>query len=244
MNKLQAAIAVVLTVSSGVASASGAFTGRVGATLGNYSSQGTATSRGCCGPDGTVYLDYDDSSAQYGLILGGGVSVSRFFVDLGVELTTFSDQYDQDGDGVEDAYFRTDGLLTTGVFLGDHFSLFGGYRHATFGTGVFSDGYGSTEYGPFAGAGVSFRPGKKIGLGLSVAYNDLTLEFDGSTLDDVDYSGLSVKGQLNIVGTPHAVFLRWQRFDADVSYPGDHDYEQTDDYINVGYTATFDFSSW
>lgn len=244
-NAIVVGIVLVLGgVTSGTALASGAFTGRVGATVGNYKFEDRAVDQGCCGnPIGTEFTS-EDSSGQYGLLAGLGLTAGRFFVDVGAEVDTYSEKYDIDGDGQEDQYYRTDGLLTLGVFIGDRWTIFGGYRHATFGDGVFSEDFGNTEDGPFLGGGVSFRLGKAMSLGASAAYNMLTLSSQGQVFDDVDLDGISVKLQGSFTGTPHAIFLRWQRFEGDQSEPGLFDYEYTEDYLNVGYQATFDFTSW
>lgn len=239
-----AGLAVILGMAaSGTAVASGAFTGRVGLTGGTYKFEDKAVDQGCCGnPIGTEFTS-EDSSGQYGVLAGIGLSVARFFVDVGAEVDTYAEKYDVDGDGQEDSYFRTDKLLTLGAFIGDRWTVFGGYRHATFGDAVFSEDYGNTEDGPFLGGGVSFRLGKAMSMGASAAYNKLTLSSDG-LIDDIDLEGFSVKLQGSFTGTPHSIFLRWQRFDGDESVAGSYDYEYTEDYINLGYQATFDFTSW
>lgn len=236
-------VALVLGIAtSGTASASGAFTGRVGATAGTYEFNSTETDLGCCGNPIGFQLTTEDNSGQYGLLGGLGLTVGRFFVDVGVEVDTYSQKYDFDGDGQEDSYFRTDKLLTLGAFLGDRWTIFGGYRHATFGDAVFSEDFGNTEDGPFIGGGVSFRLGKALSLGTSAAYNRLTYTEEGTAFD-VDLDGFSVKVQGSFTGTPHAIFLRWQRFDGEYEEPG-YLLEYTEDYLNVGYQATFDFTSW
>lgn len=244
MKRLHVVAVVVAGMSfSATAWAGGAFTGRVGLTGGTYEFQDQFTDRGCCGTPGTVYTG-DENSGQYGLLGGLGIAAGPFFADVGLEYITYSQKYDLDGDGQEDSYYRTDGLLTLGFFLGSHWTIFGGYRHATFGDGFFSEDFGNTETGPFLGGGVSFRPGKKVSLGASAAYNSLTLSSDGTVLEDLDLQGFSVKFNLGFVGTPHAIFLRWQRFEGDESIPNRYDWEYTEDYLNLGYQATFGFASW
>lgn len=249
MKRIHAGIALVLGLAaSGTAMASGAFTGRVGLTGGTYEFDEKFIDQGCCGnPLGTTFTD-ESSSGQYGLIAGIGLTAGRFFADGGLEYSKYSKDRDTDFDGNEDtAFYRTDLLLTLGFFIGDRWTVFGGYRNATFGDGFRSEdpaGFGNTEDGPFLGAGISFRPGKRISLGTSVAYNLLTLSSDGTAFDDLDLEGISAKLQMSFLGTPHAVFLRWQHFDGDESIGGSYDYEYTEDYVNVGYQATFDFASW
>lgn len=244
MKRAYLGIAMILGLAaSSTAIAGGAFTGRAGATAGTYDFEETFVDRGCCGGLGTLTSDH--SSGQYGLLGGLGLSVERVFADVGLEALQYSKDVDTDGDGNEDtAFYRTDFLLTLGVFVGDRWTVFGGYRHATFGDGFFSEDLGNTENGPFLGGGVSFRAGKRVSLGMSAAYNLLTLSQDGQAFEDLDLAGFSVKGQMAFLGTPHAIFLRWQRFDGDESEAGSYDYEYTEDYINVGYQATFDFTSW
>lgn len=244
MHRISACVALILGVAlSSSAAASGAFTGRVGLTLGSYQYEAREVDLGCCGnPIGFQITDESDSG-QYGVMGGLGLTAGPFFGDLGLEVDTYAEKYDLDGDNVEDDYFRTDGLLTLGVFLGNHWSVFGGYRHATFGDGIFSEQYGNTEDGPFLGGGFTFRPSKKISLGMSAAYNKLTLSYDGNSVEDVDLDGLSLKFNLGFAGTPHAIFLRWQRFEGEYEEPG-YLYEYTEDYVNLGYQATFGFASW
>lgn len=246
MQRTLTGIALILGLAaSGSAAASGALTGRVGLTAGTYAFENKAIDQGCCGnPTGTILFEGDDSSTQYGGLAGIGLTAGRFFVDLGAEVITYGDEYDIDGDGSEDAYYRTDGLLTLGVFLGDRWSLFGGYRNAKFGDGIYSEDNGNTESGPFLGGGVSFRAGKKASIGVSAAYNSLTLSSEGTTFDDLDLEGISAKVQLAILGTPHVIFVRLQRFEGDESVTGSYDYEYTEDYLNLGYQATFDFTTW
>jgi hypothetical protein len=249
MNRFYTGIVMLIgLVASTTAAASGAFTGRVGVTGGTYDYEDKFTDvDGFFGAPGTVYSS-DESSGQYGVLGGLGLTAGPFFGDLGFEFTTYSQKYDLDGDGVEDNYFRTDGLLTLGFFLGKNFTVFGGYRHATFGDAFFADDYGNTEDGPFLGGGFSFRPGKKVSLGVSAAYNALTLKYDGGAVSDVDLDGISLKFNLGFVGTPHAIFLRWQRFDGDQSENDPaffrYQYEYSEDYVNLGYQATFGFASW
>jgi len=63
MNRTTAGIALILGLAvSSTAMASGAFTGRVGVTGGNYEFNDQFTDQGCCGnPAGTVFTS-DDSS--------------------------------------------------------------------------------------------------------------------------------------------------------------------------------------
>lgn len=230
-----AGVALVLGVAmSGTAMASGAFTGRVGAMIGTYQYTDEI--------NGVQNSDYD--SSQYGLLLGTGLTVGRFFADAGIEQFQYSKDRDTDGDLEEDdAYYRSDFLLNLGVFIGDHWTVFGGYRHSTQGDGVFDDNAGYTANGPLIGGGFSFRAGKKIALGAAAAYNSLTFSQDGTAIDDFDLEGFSLKLQMSFLGTPHAIFLRGQRFNGEQSFTGGN-YEATEDYFNVGYQATFDFVSW
>src|SRR5262245_26795821 len=97
--------------SSGVAQAGGAITGR--ASAGSYNQETTIVDQGCCGnPVGTEFSD-DYSSGQFGVMGGVGVTVSRFFGDVGLELVGYSKEADTDFDGQEDtAMYRSDFLLT------------------------------------------------------------------------------------------------------------------------------------
>jgi len=223
---------------SGTAAASGAFTGRVGLAAGTYEFDAEATSTGCdtCFPAGTVFYTADDGDSTYGLLLGTGLTAGRFFVDVGLEAA----QYHENSD-----FYRTDGLLTLGVFLGDRWTIFGGWRNATFGDGFFSETNGNTETGPFLGGGVSFRPGRATSLGVSAGYNKITLSYDGATFEDTDLDGFSLKLQMAFLGTPHAIFLRAQRFEGEEDVPQfSYIYDFSETYFNLGYQATFDFASW
>jgi hypothetical protein len=215
------------------AQASGAFTGRVGLSWGTYDFEDEFVDEGCCGGLGTITSEADDTT--YGLLLGSTLATGRFFADLGLEYSTYAD---------EDDFYRTDGLLNLGLYLGERWVAFAGYRHATFGEGFFSDEGGNTQTGPFFGGGVSFRAGEQISLGASLAYNLLTLNVDGRDIDDFDLAGLSAKLQVNVLGTPHSVFLRYQQFDGDIDESGVFAYEYEEAYLNLGYQMTFDFSSW
>jgi hypothetical protein len=246
MQRAYAGVAMILGLAaSSTAMAGGAFTGRVGATAGTYSFDDKyVDTGGFFGPAGAAYTS-EDNTGQFGVLAGTGLSVGRFFTDVGIEALKYSREFDTDGDGEDDtAFYRTDFLLTLGAFIGDRWTVFGGYRHATFGDGFFSEDLGSTENGPFLGGGVSFRAGKALSMGVSAAYNMLTLSQDGQNFEDLDLGGFSVKGQMSFLGTPHAIFLRWQRFDGDEAEAGIYEYEYTEDYLNVGYQATFDFKSW
>jgi hypothetical protein len=245
MNQVYTGIIMLIGLAaSSTAAAGGAFTGRAGVTLGTYEFNSREVDLGCCGNPIGFSISNEDNSGQYGVLGGLGLNAGLFFADVGLEVDTYNEKYDLDGDGVEENYFRTDGLLTLGVFIGSHWSVFGGYRHATFGDGVFSEEYGNTENGPFLGGGFSFRPGKKVSLGMSAAYNSLTLSYDGTNVEDIDLDGFSVKFNLGFVGTPHAIFLRWQRFDGEYDEEPGYLYEYTEDYLNLGYQATFGFASW
>lgn len=235
MNRVRTSVVLALgLIASGSAAASGAFTGRVGATVGSYQYEDEV--------NGVANADYD--SGQYGVLLGLGLTAGRFFGDVGIEQFQYAKDRDTDGDFEEDdPYYRSDFLVTLGAFLGDHWTVFGGYRHSTQGDGVFADDGGYTADGPLLGGGVSFRAGKKIGLGASAAYNFLSFSQDGQVVDDFDLDGISVKLQMNFVGTPHAIWLRGQRFTGEQSFGGG-EYEATEDYFNIGYQATFGFASW
>jgi hypothetical protein len=239
MKRVHAGIALVLGLAvSGTAGASGAFTGRVGLTGGTYEFDAEATSTGCptCFPAGTVFFTAEDADNTYGLLLGTGLTAGRFFVDVGAEVSTYSENSD---------FYRSDGLLTLGAFIGDRWTVFGGFRNATFGDGVFSETNGNTETGPFLGGGVSFRAGKRLSMGVSAAYNKITLSDDSGTFEDTDLDGFSLKLQMSFLGTPHAIFLRGQRFDGEENVSEfSYIYEYSETYFNLGYQATFDFTSW
>lgn len=245
MKKLAVGIVAILAFGmSGLAQAEGAWTGRVGALGGPYKFKDKFTdTAGNFGPPGMEYSS-EDGNTDYGILLGTTVGVGRFFGDLGTELTTYAEKQDVDGDGTLDNYYRSDILATLGAYIGDRWTAFAGYRDALFGTRVYSEKNGDTEKGPFVGGGVSFRPGDKVAIGVSLAYNFLKLSFQGQTIDNFNLNGLSGKVQASLLGTPHSVFLRWQHFKGDTDRPGVYAYEYTEDYVNVGYQATFDFKAW
>lgn len=237
MNSVLRSVAVVLALGAcGAADASGAWTGRAGVLGGPYSFKDTFTDTGgfFSGTPGATFTT-EDGDTNYGLLLGTTAAVGRFFADLGIEASQYAES---------DDFFRSDALLTVGAYLGDRWTAFAGYRHATFGDGVFSETDGNTETGPFLGGGVSFHPGEKFALGASLAFNFLKLSLDGETIDDVDLNGASVKVQGSFLGTPHSIFLRWQHFKGDTEEAGVYEYEYTEDYVNLGYQATFDFIAW
>lgn len=232
------AVAVAGMGINGAAQASGAFTGRVGLAAGTYEFDAKATSTGCptCFPAGTVFYTDEDSDTNYGLLLGTGLTVGRFFLDIGAEVSQYSENSD---------FYRSDALLTLGVFIGDRWSIFGGFRNATFGEGVYSETNGNTETGPFLGGGVSFRAGDSVAMGMSAAYNKITLSYDGAVFEDTDLDGFSLKLQMSFLGTPHSIFLRGQRFEGEEDVPQfSYIYEYSETYIHLGYQATFDFKTW
>lgn len=242
MKRILTGLALLLAFgATGAAQAAGTFTGRAGVTAGSYTFEDRFTDLGCCGGFSD---ESDDDDTTYGLLAGTTLGVGRFFADVGIEYSAYAGGDDLDGDGEEDDSYRTDGLLTLGAYVGDRWVLFAGYRNATFGDGFFSDEGGNTEVGPFFGGGVSFRPGRRISLGASLAYNLLTLEVQGTPIDDLDLTGLSAKFQLNVLETPHSVYLRYQRFTGDLEEANSFAYEYTENYLNVGYQLTFDFASW
>lgn len=226
------------------AHAGGAFTGRAGLTGGSYKFQDEYTDKaGALGPPGAIYRT-EQTSGLFGLLGGTTVTLDRLFGDFSIEFEKYSKQRDLDGDGAEDDdVFRSDSVLTLGAYLGDSWLVFLGARHATFGDGFFSDTGGNAEDGPFVGAGYSMKTNKKWALGASLAFNALTLKVNGQPVDDVDLAGLSAKVQVNRLGSPHSFFLRWQHFKGDSS-SASAAYQYTEDYLNLGYQATFDFASW
>ena len=232
----------VITVAlgaSGAAQAEGNFSGRIGAGFGSYTFS-DETKDGT----GTVVDEFDETDSYFGVLAGTTVGVGRFYADLGVEFLGFSDGDDLDGDGVEDDTFRTDLLLNLGFYIGDRWVAFIGYRNAAYGDGFNSDEGGYVQRGPFFGGGFSFRAGERLSFGASLAYNAMKLEINGSAIDEFDLNGVSAKLQMNVLETPHSVFLRYQHFNGSIDEPGVFEYEYNEGYLTLGYQATFDFKTW
>lgn len=247
MNKLGRGLLVLVIglTGSATAHADGAFSGKVGVLLGPYSYSSEFTDQGCnCI---TAADTYEETDFDLGLNAGLTLGVSRWFADVGVEFIGFAegDDLDDPPDGEEDPTFRTDSALTTGVYLGDRWVLFGGYRNTHYGDGFASDTGGFIQQGPFIGGGATFKMGSRTALGVSLAYNDLTMEIQGTTIDDLDLAGFSGKLQLNILKSPNSIYLRWQHFSGSIDFPAlGYGFEFTEDYVNLGYQLTFDFTSW
>ena len=226
--RIVAGIVLGLGAWSSAALADGSLSGRLGLFGGQYSV--TANCPTCGTP-------LDDSMAIYGALLGGRVSVSRLFFDLGVEALKYSDTPQ-----LLDGKYRTDINPSLGVYLGDNWNIFVGYRDSLQGDSLFSGksdtGNGSTQSGPFGGVGVRFSAGRSLSIVPSLAYNSLKLKFEGSTttLQDFTLNGFSFRLGVGINDTPHSFFLKWQRFDGNYA-PSDFSY--TENFVTIGYQASF-----
>lgn len=229
---LAAVMGVVSALVAANVEAAGAFTGRVGGMVGKYNFEDEFNA-----PPAAPEKTKADSTT-YGGLLGARLNAGRFFGDLGLEYSKLSE---------ENSNERTDLLTTIGLDVGDRWSLFAGYRYALFGDGFFDDTNGVREVGPYAGIGVSFQPGQRLAMGISLAVNSLSLKSDDPSfqaiLDDVDLLGYSFKLQFNLLDSPHSVFLRVQDFEGDTSQPG-FTYDYSERYYVFGYQMTFDIASW
>ncbi len=221
----------------GTAQASGVATWRVGVLGGSYGYEQTFTdTAGAIGPAGTEYETTEDSS-NFGILLGVGAAGERFFGDLGLELVQVPDVFGAD-------FNRTDLLLTGGVFIGDHWTLFGGVRSAWHGKDQFGSDAGYTESGPFLGGGYSRRVGERWSLAGSVAVNFLTFKDEGGQqVDDATGAGFSFKVQANRLESPHSFFMRLQSFGGTQTQAA-FEFEYQETYFQLGYQATFDILSW
>jgi hypothetical protein len=229
---------------SGLAQAGGAWTARAGLDGGSYKFDDRYTdSGGLLGIGGAQYVRNDNDST-YGVLLGTTVGVGWFFGDFGTEVSKYAQGRDLDRNGTQDDVYRSDVLATFGAYVGNRWTVFAGYREAQLGTGLYSEKSGNTEKGPFLGGGVSFRPGSRVAIGGSLAYNFLNLSQQGSNVDNFSLNGLSAKVQASLLGTPHSVFLRWQHFHGTTTQASVYAYEYNEDYLNLGYQATFGFKTW
>jgi len=209
--------------------ASGALNARGGLFAGSYKFEDKFEDQ-----QGGTTDETSDSTTTYGVLLGSTLALGRFFGDVGIEFSQLTE---------DDASDRTDLLLNLGMFLGDRWTVFLGYRQGRYGDGVFNDD-ALLQYGPVVGAGVSFFPGEKLSLNVSLAVSQLALEIGGQEVEDLDLTGASLKAQANFLGTPHGVFLRAQHFAGDISEPGFFAYEYTETYAIIGYQLAFTLSSW
>ncbi len=231
--KIAAGLVVSAALFSGAAWADGSLSGRVGLSGGQYSTKDECP--GC----GAGFVPTDASVSIYSFLLGGRFSFKRVLFDVGVEGLKYGK--DQTLNNNENSY-RTDITPSFGVYVGDRWNLFIGYRDALFGDSLFSDttssGNGNSETGPFGGVGARFGLGSSMSLSPSLAYNSLKLKFQGSSssVKNFTLNGYSARLALGFNDTPHSLFLRWQRFDGDFQ-SGFYKYKE--DYVTLGYQATF-----
>lgn len=206
-------------LSAGTADAAGFLTARAGLTAGSYEFEAG-------GPP-------TDSNA-YGVQIGFGGSVGRIFLDWGMDYQHVANDF----------LDRTDYLFTGGVFIGDRWSAFGGYRYGNFGDDFTATSTDSNYYqasGPFLGGSFSQRIGDRVALNLALAYNFVEYTDPDGTSLDISADGFSGKLQANILDTPHSIYLRAQ------SFTGEDDantFEFSEKFVQLGYTFTFDLLSW
>ena len=172
---------------------------------------------------GTYKFENTSSVTQdtnaYGYLLGGTASFEYFFVDLGLEYQHLANDF----------LDRTDYLGTVGLKLGN-FSVFAGYREGHYGDDFNSDDY-FKETGPLGGVGASFDLDAVL-LSVSVAYNKVDLDPLTTEAD-----GFSARVRAAFSGTPHAVFLRAQKFDGDS--PVFTTFTFSEEYVQLGYDYSF-----
>lgn len=202
-------------LAAGPASAGGALNGKLGAYAGKYKYEDSG---------------FSDDSSMFGVLLGGVLAGDRVFGDVTIEYAQLNN----------DSFDRTDMLFTTGLYLGKIWTASVGYRRGMFGDGAFNDDI-YLESGPFFGVSVNFHSGQAVTLNAAMAYNKLDLEVQGQSFDDLDLGGISLKLQAGFVGTPHAIFVRTQRFKGDVEGTAIA-YEE--DYIVFGYQFSPTLRSW
>lgn len=224
--RIVAGVVLGLGAWSSAALADGSLSGRVGIFGGQYSVTADCSGTNCL----------DDSMAIYGATLGGRVSVSRLFFDLGIDALKYSDTPQ-----LLDGKYRTDVAPSIGVYLGDRWNIFVGYRDSMQGDSLFSGksdtGGGTTQTGPFGGVGFRFGIGESVSISPSLAYNSLKLKFEGSSaLEDFTLNGFSFRVGVGINDTPHSFFVKWQRFDGDYAPT---DFQYTENFVTVGYVASF-----
>lgn len=236
--KIVASLVACTAFFSGPAFANGSLAGRVGLTGGRYS-----VSDSCSGSSCSLYgfTSTDEGVSVYGFLLGGRLSVKRFFFDLGLEGLKFGKS--QALFGNED-WYRTDTTPTIGLYLGDRWNIFAGYRYSQEGDALFSGktkaGNGDTQSGPFGGVGAQFAVAESVSLSPSLAYNKLKYKPEGgAVLNDFPVKGISFRLGVNFTGTPHAVFLKWQRIQGEYTGDPTYRYKYNENYVTVGYQASF-----
>lgn len=205
--------------SAGTADAAGFITGRAGLTAGTYDFEASGSRT--------------DSNA-YGVQVGFGASIGRIFVDWGMDYQHVANDY----------LDRTDYLFTGGVFIGDRWSVFGGYRAGNYSDDFTATSADSNYYqatGPFAGGSFSQRIGDRVALNLALAYNVVEYSDEQGVALDISANGISGKLQANILDTPHSIYLRAQAFNGE---DDSNTFEFKENFVQLGYTFTFDLLSW
>jgi len=206
-------------LSAGGAEAAGFITGRAGLTAGTYEFE-------AAGPP-------TDSNA-YGVQVGFGASIGRIFVDWGMDYQHVANDF----------LDRTDYVFTGGVFIGDRWSAFGGYRAGNFSDDFTATSADSNYYqatGPFAGGSFSQTIGRSVALNLALAYNFVEYTDEQGVALDISADGFSGKLQASILDTPHSIYLRAQAFNGEDDA---NTFEFTERFVQLGYTFTFDLLSW
>lgn len=206
-------------LATGAAEAAGAVIGRAGLTAGTYEFEA-----------GSFRTD----SNAYGVQLGFGGSFGRIFLDWGMDYQHVANDF----------LDRTDYLFTGGVFIGDRWSVFGGYRYGNFGDDFTATSTDSNYYlarGPYAGGSFSQRIGSAVALNLALAYNFVEYSDPDGTSLDISADGVSGKLQANLLGTPHAIYLRAQAFNGEDDA---NTFKFKESFVQLGYAFTFDLLSW
>lgn len=156
----------------------------------------------------------------------------------------------KDGEDQKSEANRTDLLFAGAYAVTDMLGLMAGYRLGWQGDGLFDDEVLS-ESGPFAGAsvgGIKLCP--RLGFAASAAYNFNRIDaaVERSPSQEFSYPGFGINASLQLLGTPHAIRARFQRFDGDTTYsrsnfdgPGQREevlIEIEETYIQLFYTYT------
>ncbi|HUS23305.1 MAG TPA: hypothetical protein VM369_00005, partial [Candidatus Binatia bacterium] len=159
------------------------------------------------------------------------------FADVGIDYSEVKDGVNPFWAGTGNGNFvRTDLTTTVGARLISVLQPFVGYRRAWQDASTPFDQDVWSERGTYAGLGVGpFPIGRPLRRSFSGAYNWSKVHnppiFGGGFFD---YNGASAKLRLGLANSPHALELRYQRFDADG--PGTPD--TTESYTYLVYVFT------
>lgn len=203
------------------------FAGRIGVLAGTYEGELEV-------PGGELSTDQE---LAYGITTGLTYRIDSLFFDVALEY--FRQEIDPD------SVDRTDVLPSVGIFIGDHWSAFAGYRIGKQGDGLFDDEI-QDEQGFFFGIGAGGFSLGSFNLNASIAYN--LSEIDGASdegisFSDVDYDGVVLKIAASPKSSPqHSFEFRAQRFEGDGEVTDGTNFlpfELTETYLFGGYIYRF-----